>query len=180
MMIPKATHNPLVQTIVALAILPLLSCPIAESAYAYYHKEVSANAFSNLWNGCWPGRLFQIDGNFGITAGAIEMLLQSHAGEIHLLPALPKAWATGSVKGPRARGGFEVDIAWGPGRVPAGKTDRAINFCDFMATAGELAGARLPGPTDGVSFVPLLEGRGKDQPLRAAMVWGLAPQATEN
>ena len=87
----------------------------AESAYAYYHKEVSANAFPNLWNGCWPGRLFQIDGNFGITAGAIEMLLQSHAGEIHLLPALPKAWATGSVKGLRARGGYEVHIAWKDG-----------------------------------------------------------------
>ena len=77
-----------------------------------YHTEVSANAYPNLWNGCWPGRVFQIDGNFGITAGAIEMLLHSHTDEIHLLPDLPDAWATGSVRGLRARGGFEVDIFW--------------------------------------------------------------------
>ena len=89
----------------------------AENAYTFYHKEVSANAYPNLWNGCWPGRVFQIDGNFGITAGATEMLLHSHAGEIHLLPALPKAWATGSVSGLRARGDFTVDIHWKEGQL---------------------------------------------------------------
>jgi alpha-L-fucosidase 2 len=69
---------------------------------------------------------FQIDGNFGGVAGIAEMLMQSYGGSVYLLPALPKRFATGSVRGLRARGGFEIDLKWSGGRLDTGTVHNPI------------------------------------------------------
>ncbi|RAI88303.1 glycoside hydrolase family 95 protein [Algoriphagus yeomjeoni] len=104
-----------------------------EMAHEHIQRLLAQSLYPNLFDGHPP---FQIDGNFGYTAGVAEMLIQSHeTGLIRLLPALPKAWASGSVSGLKARGDYTIDMTWQDGelqtcRIQAGKTGKILVLYD--------------------------------------------------
>lgn len=122
-----------------------------EKAHENFRQLLSKSTLANLWDTHPP---FQIDGNFGGSAAVMEMLLQSQHGELELLPALPRAWAKGSVRGLRARGGYSVDMSWEKGRLREAKVTASKDGDCVLSCSGKRARKRLAA---GESWVYRLE-----------------------
>jgi alpha-L-fucosidase 2 len=116
-----------------------------------YREHPNGRTYPNLFDAHPP---FQIDGNFGYTAGVAEMLVQSHDGAVHLLPALPSAWQAGEVKGLRTRGGGIIGMKWANGRLVKAKLQATLDGVIRLRSYVPLKGLK---PAQGDCPNPLLE-----------------------
>lgn len=121
-----------------------------EKAYQLYRNILTKGIMENLWGVCPP---FQIDANFGGTAGVAEMLLQSHEGYIEALPAIPEAWQKGQFKGLKARGNFEVSASWSNGQ---------LEQMTILSNAGEACSIKCPNGKK----IQISDGQGKGSKFR--------------
>lgn len=124
----------------------------------------NGRTYPNLFDAHPP---FQIDGNFGVSAGVCEMLLQSHDGAVHLLPALPDDWKEGEVKGLRARGGFVVDEQWKNGELQTVTIQSTIGGTLRLRSYVPLTGKELT-PAEGACPNPLLAPAEIREPIKSA------------
>jgi len=107
---------------------------------SWFAGPKAGRTYPNLFDAHPP---FQIDGNFGACAGIVEMLVQSHDGAIHILPALPDAWPQGSVKGFRVRGNASVDFEWADGKLLEGRVNAKCGSTHRLRSYVPLKGSRL-------------------------------------
>ena len=132
-------------------------------------KYPDGRTYPNLFDAHPP---FQIDGNFGCSAGICEMLLQSHDGAVHLLPALPDAWPEGEVKGLQARGGFTVDIKWKDGTLQEAFITSKIGGILRIRSYEPLTGKNLK-EANGPCPNPLLAPAVIQEPLKSPELKGM-------